>query len=288
MDLVLLGWLDNLTLGGRYDLEREWTNDSNDELHEYVGTDVLLTLTHSRLAAIGDLVNFGGFGRAYLPVSEASRLAGLLFGVRLGGEASVDLAPVKITGRAYAQKNFHEYTTSGLEEPGASSEYGSGSKPRALATPRDVRDLAFADLPPEMTGGTNQLTSWYSIWALDLEVRPVASLSVFATWTLLNGHGYDAQPFSCAEHRGVVLPCVEPSGEDLAHGADLDTSHERFSQLFQAGIEYSFMEKFTVGFSYVNWPLPQRTNGSDFKYPWLFYQHGTNWTTVGVDLTVAL
>ena len=279
---------ENVSLSVRWDVEREWTNDDNDEQNEVLWTDVIVTLTHSNLAKIGDLVTFGGLARAYLPASESSQLLGLNTSLRLGGQAAVALGAVELTGRAYAHKNFHEYTTAGFEEAGASSEFDEGRSARPLATRHNIRDLAFIEMPADVAvqGTGRKNTAWSAIFALDLDVAATSNLNVFATWTLLNSHGYDTAPGACAEHG--ALPCSDTPGEDPTRNPGLDGDHQRFVQLFQAGIDYSLRPDLSLGVSYTNWPLPQRTTGSDFKYPWLFYWYGTNWTTVGVDLTYKL
>jgi len=129
------------------------------------------------------------------------------------------------------------------------------------------------------------MSSWAILWAFDLDWQATSSLSLGVSWTLLNYRSYDVQPFSCADHPNVT-PC-DDSGGDLAHVPGMDNRMRPF-QLFQAGITYSFSNELSLAMSYVNWPLPQSTNGMTYRHPYVFYQDGNNFTTVGIDLTYAL
>ncbi len=250
---------DKLSLGFRIDVNKEFTDDEgNNDRHETKVSNGSFTLSHSQLAAIGDLVTFSGMGRVYLPTSEAAQFQTLNTAVRFGGTVMVALAPATFTFSPYVQKNFHEFTTSVRENCPEGFECGTG----------------------------NTHTSWSTYWTLGLSLALPAGVGLDLSYSLANGHGYGNNDTTSIADIGAL---GSADGELVGSHADADGRHQRFVQAASIGLSFDIAADVNLGVSIDNGWMPQlKPNARDLYNPLLAYQNYSNFTAVGLSLSYTL
>ncbi len=248
-------------------------------------SDVTLAASLPRFATVTPLgLALSATARVTLPISAQSRFQTLRLGV--GGTGSVSRTVwgdrLRLGYSLGASKNFHEYTTAGLDDPQGFRARETGSNPNSGLAGVGISNL-YADPTRVGASGFNVSYSFSNSVNADLSLAERWSLDATYSWTDGFTYGHEC----VANVSGYVVDTCD-SGDAVASnsGSKLRRRGHRKGQVFSVTASYALRDWMDLSLAWSTW-APRLKPDSSFRQGFISTDYNA-FTTIFLSTTISV